>query len=73
MIMTLGIMGMVISIIGIIKKIKNSMITLIMWSMFLISIFLGISSLRGSLLLFIISQIGFLLKLIWIIIINRNI
>ncbi len=73
MIMTLGIMGIAISIIGIIKKIKNSMITFIMWSIFLISIFLGMSYLRGSLLSFIVDQIGFLLKLIWIIIINRNI
>jgi|AGTN01.2.fsa_nt_gi hypothetical protein len=73
MIIFIGILGFITGIVGLFIKIKGAIITSIVWALYLTSVFLSSNiSLRGSLLLVLISVASLICQLIWIIVINRN-
>ena len=71
MILGICIVGIMISVLGMVKKIRGALITLIMWILSALSLLLGLSSLRGSLYTIILSLILFAVQMVWIIKINK--
>ncbi|MGI5850218.1 MAG: hypothetical protein ACOX8Q_09195 [Christensenellales bacterium] len=72
MVLDICIVGIVVSIVGMVKEVKGAVITFVLWVLLALGLIIGLSSLRGSVYSFILTQIIFILEMIWIIKINKT-
>lgn len=71
MILGIGIICLIVSIIGIVMKVKGSYLTCLMWMLSIASHILSLDGLRGSDIPSIISAIGLVITILWISNVNR--
>lgn len=71
MILNLCIIGLVISVVGIFKKVKGAIVSCIIWALAGVNLLLELSVLRGTLTSSIIGGIALIVQIIWMVIINK--